>query len=318
MFLGLRLKRNPWVKALRREHPYLSSSSNSESLRLILGVGRSGTSWVSQVLSKSRRRCRFFSEPLFHIAPRLPFHAVGDHTAVGYEEVAQNHPLDLAYRLLTHRQFKGSGLTAPARNDDQWEICLVKEVHALLGTEGLLRAWRCPAILILRDPVYIADSLFAAQSLQSIYLDHEVVAAQQERFLERFALGHEDAVRDLIASACRREVRQQIILKKVICVGLIQSMFRCLAQDFPFVRIVQYETLCQAPGKSFPLMAEALSLPWDDDMDAYLQQTTQGDGRTDDHYSVVRNTAQQKERAFKFLSPEEISLCRLALDAIGA
>jgi len=100
-----------WLAKFQAAHPYLSSSAeNPAALRLILGASRSGTSWVSQVFAKMSCCCRFFSEPLFHLRPRLPFHDQGDHTAMSYEPVSHDHPLRWAYRLVGHRQFDGSGL----------------------------------------------------------------------------------------------------------------------------------------------------------------------------------------------------------------
>ena len=308
-----------WLAKFQAAHPELSSAAeNPGALRLILGASRSGTSWVSEVFSKMSSPCRFFSEPLFHLTPRLPFHTEGDHTAVGYESLCRDHPLLWAYRLVGHRQFDGSALKVSQREDPDWKICLVKEVHALLGSEGLLSAWRTPTLFILRDPVYVADSLFAAQSLETIYFDHEIKAVQAESFLERFAPGRQDAVKRLFADAARREQRPRILLDKVICTQLIHDMFAVLAKEFPCAKAMRYEEFCEKPREAFRLAADALAIPWDEAMEAYLRKTMQADATSEDPYSVMRNTAEQKARPFKFLSSEERSLCRSALQAIAA
>jgi hypothetical protein len=287
-------------------------------LRLILGVGRSGTSWVSQVLFKTTLRSRGFSEPLFHMTPRLPFHRQGDHTAVRYEEMPPRHPLLRAYGLLAHRQFDPAGLHGVARDEAGWEVCLVKEVHALLGAEGLLRAWGIPTVFILRDPIYVIDSLLSAQTLQTIYLDHEVEAVQEPAFLKRFAPGREEAIRRVFAEIGRQEARRQIIQRKVLCVQLLQEMFQALAAEFPRAKTWRYEQCCQAPEAGFRAMAGALSIPWDDAMKKGLAETTQADATSNQPYSVVRNTAQQQDRPLKFFSSGEAALCREALEAIGS
>lgn len=292
------------------------SEAEPETLRLILGVGRSGTTWVSRVLSKTRRRVRFFMEPLFHLEPRLPFHDTGDHTAVGYESFSPDHPLLSAYRRIASRHLGGSQVKGLERDDDAWELCLVKEVHALLGTEGLLRAWQTPALFVLRDPVNVADSLFAAQTLQTIYLNHEVEAVQQEAFLDRFAPGRQETVRQLFAGAARREPREQIILAKVICTQVLQEMFLALAEEFPFVKTLCYEKLCEAPRETLKAASQALSIPWDQDIEEYLSKTMQADATSNDPYSIMRNTAEQRMRPLKFLNPEETALCRAALGAM--
>lgn len=301
--------------------PKSSPAATAETgvLRLVLGVGRSGTSWVSQVLGKTPRPCRFFSEPLFHIEPRLPFHREGDHTATRYEkEISSGHPLAAAYRLLLAAKLKP--LTAPAleRNDSNWEICLVKEVHALLGTEGLLRLWNIPVIFLLRDPIYIIDSLFAAQTLQTIYLDHESRLVQEENFLERFVPSRRAAVQKLLGETSSRPERQKIVLQKLICAQLLQNMFSVLAAELPSCRALRYEEVCQHPRESFREMAQFLSLPWDDSMNPHLDATMRDAPAPSDPYSIVRNTAAQTKRALKFLSDEEAALCQETLNILGA
>jgi hypothetical protein len=261
---------------------------------------------------------RFLVEPLFHLEPRLPFHDTGDHTAVDYESFSPDHPLLSAYRRLADRRLANTDVKGLERDDDAWELCLVKEVHALLGTEGLLRAWQTPALLLLRDPVYVVDSLFAAQSLRTNYLNHEVEAVQQEAFLNRFAPGRQEAVRQFFADAAEREPREQVILTKLICTQLLHDMFIVLAEQFPFVTTLHYEEFCETPRETFRAAAQALSIPWDQGTDEYLRKTSRADATASDPYSIMRNTAEQRERPLVFLRPEESELCRSALIAITA
>jgi hypothetical protein len=308
-----------WRNKFQAAYPFFSSSPpDTNPLRLVLGMGRSGTSWVGKVLSKMTLPCRFLSEPLFHIHPLLPFHTKGDHTAVGYEPLSPDHPLLWAYRLLVHRQFDSMTLKTTEREDAGWEVCLVKEVHALLGSEGLLRALRCPTLFLLRDPLYVADSLFDAQDLSTIYLDHEVRAVRGPVFLERFVPGRREAVERLFADADRREPRLRTILNKVLCIQLMQEMFSVLAGEFPCARALRYESFCEAPVETFRIATSALSIPWDGAMEEYLTNTMRADATSADPYSIMRNTAEQTARPFKFLSAEETKACRSALQAIAA
>jgi hypothetical protein len=312
-------KEGRWAAKFRAKHPFVDREpSDTGKLRLILGVGRSGTSWVSHVLSKTKEGSRFFSEPLFHIRPRLPYRETGDHTAIGYSADSDAGPLLAAYQLVAHRQFDGAGLPGNERNDPDWTICLIKEVHALLGAEAVLRTWKVPVVFILRDPVYAIDSLFAAQTLESIYLDHEAVAVRDKLFLERFAGGAQESVRKALADNARSPRRRRIMVEKLICVHLLQGMFPSLAEEFPGARTFAYEDFCAQPVDTFKAAARALSIPWDDTMAACLQDSMRGDAAAASNpYVVVRNTAAQKNREFKFLTPEEIALCRSTLDAIA-
>jgi hypothetical protein len=51
--------------------------SRLASLRLILGVGRSGTTWVSRVLGSTLQPIRYCCEPLFYLHPRLSVTVAG-------------------------------------------------------------------------------------------------------------------------------------------------------------------------------------------------------------------------------------------------
>jgi len=294
-----------------------SGEAEPGRLRLILGVGRSGTTWVSRVLSRTGRPMRLLIEPLFHLEPRLPFHVNGDHTAVGYQPFSPDDPLLRAYSSLTQRNLSGP-VKGLERDDAGWQLCLVKEVHALMGTEGLLLAWQTPTLFLLRDPVYVVDSLFSAQTPQTIYLDHEVEAVLREEFLNRFLPDRQDKVRQLVFDAETRQPRQRLILSKVLCTQLLQEMFLALSREFPPAKAFRYEQFCDAPHETFQAAAQALGIPWDKAMGAYLCQTMRADASSDDPYSIMRNTAGQKTRSLKFLSPGEIALCRAALEALSA
>jgi hypothetical protein len=308
-----------WELQLQVQHPYVGEQPSDEAaLRLILGVGRSGTNWISGVLAKTPCKTRFFSEPLFHLTPLLPFKNSGDHTAIGYAEPAYLAPLLDAYRLVAHRQFGVLGLQGCERNDPDWMICLVKEVHALLGSEALLDAWKSPVIFISRDPVYVIDSLFSAQTVNTIYLDHEVHSVQESAFLERFARGIQQKVRVAMQAHRRSSYRRRTIVHKLVCVQLLQRMFYELANTFGHAKLFAYEDFCERPSETFRAAAQFLSIPWDETLNAYLEKTRHADQRVaSDPYSIVRDTAAQRERSFKFLSPAEVALCRSVLAAIA-
>ena len=293
-----------------------SPRSSLASLRLVLGVGRSGTTWVSHVFSSTLQPIRYCCEPLFYLHPRLAFHRKGDHTAVGYEEFEEGHPLLSAYLRLLDRDGFGVQPDTLRRNDDDWSLCLVKEVHALLGTEGLLRHCHPPTLFILRDPLYVADSLFSAQSLGTAYLDHEAKAVQQTNFLDRFLPGRQEDLERLFWVVRHSGRREQMILTKVLCIRLLQKMFVMLAREFPCAQIIHYEELCTAPSEGLSAAAQALSLSWDHNMELSLAETSQADSISADPYSVMRNTAEQVQRRFKFLSASDIALCRAMLEAI--
>jgi hypothetical protein len=308
-----------WAARFHAEHPYTEHAPrNEESLRLILGVGRSGTNWISSVLSRTTTPSRFFHEPLYHIQPRLPFRDIGDHTAIGYCDERHAAPLISTYRLIAHPGFWDPTLPGSERNDAEWKICLVKEVHALLGCEALLRAWRFPVVFILRNPVYILDSLLSAQSLDSIYLDHEAVSVQDPAFLARYSNGCQDTLARILRDSARKSRRQRIIARKLICIHLLQNMFCELTRRFPHCRAFSYEDFCARPMQTFTATAQALAIPWDAPMAAHLESTMLANqAAASNHYAVFRDTEAQSNRDFRFLSAAELDFCRATLAALS-
>src|SRR5205807_4886027 len=132
-----------------------------------------------------------------------------------------------------------------------------------------------------------------------------IQAVQEKRFLVRFAPGEREAVQRIFANADGEEERPRIVLSKVICIHLLQKMFSVLAKEFPCAKAMRYEEFCENPGANFQMAAEALSMMWDDGNEASLCRTTQADASSSNPYSIMRNTAEQKARPFKFLSSEE-------------
>jgi hypothetical protein len=304
-----------WEEEFQNAHPCLRESpAETDKLRLVLGIGRSGTSWISTVLSKAACPTRFLSEPLTHLRPRLPLRASGDRTALSYDGTVSG-PLLRAYELVAHRGFNDTSIHGFERNDPDWQICLVKEVHALLGSDALLRTLHVPTLFISRDPVWIIDSLFAAQSPKTLYLDHEVRAVQEPRFLERFGGGLDARV----AQAMALHSPRRLVLQKAVCVKLLQVMFSRLAQELPNVMAVDYERFCEQPLASFQAAARFLGIPWDEGMERFLASTRQGShADASNPYSIVRDTSAQGSREFKYLSTKEVELCRAALSAVSA
>ena len=149
------------------------SASQDPRLRLILGVGRSGTTWTARVLGQTCTPTRLIQEPLFWMRPRLHLAAGYDHTAIPMaSRLASQHRLLAAYRELTAdtNVILRAGVRQLDRNDDDWQVCIVKEVHALLASEAIVHAFGLPTVLVVRDPVATADSILRTNGMNQEYL----------------------------------------------------------------------------------------------------------------------------------------------------
>jgi len=312
-----------WRRRFVKAHPEVSGAyGDFRRLRLILGVGRSGTTWLARVLAETPTPIRFFMEGLYHVRPRFRFSASGDHTAIRYLPVlSTRHPLLMGYgALLAQRpDWEKLGVVEHLRRDDPgWQACLVKEVHSLLATEGLLRAVTCPTVFVLRDAVYVVDSLFTRDGIGSPYLCPEREWVCCPDFLERFASAHEDRILWVFREAEKNgRARETIIIEKALVVSLIQQMFRVLASECSTVLLLEYEDLCRSPEDLFRRAASFLTLDWGPGVRRFLAATTH---HTEDHVDtdpVFRDTSSQPGRPFHFLTPYEADLCRRVLQDCG-
>lgn len=300
------------------------SPADPTALRLVLGVGRSGTSWLAAVLSRTPTPLRYLKEPLFHLTPSLRFARTLDHTALGHTpELAGDHPLARAYGLLASPSWPIGLLRAPEckqRDDPDWELCLVKEVHSLLATPGLLRQLGCRCLVLVRNPVHVVDSLLAAQGLGTIYLGNEARYVRKGEFLHRLEPANAEAVRAAFERADdAAHPRLRTVGEKLLTAALVQRSLAETARELACARLLDYESLCRSPARTFREAAEFLSLEWSAEVDEFLATTGSagGDSNESNPYSVLRDTAHQLQRPMRFLSPDEVAWCEELLVAAG-
>lgn len=243
----------------------------------MLGVGRSGTTWLSTVLSKTPTPLRFVSEHLYKYRPVLKFSNHYERTAIPYTQyLGYNHPLVNAYRTLLIKEpdFNRHNILQDTllRNDQNWEYCLVKEVHSLLATEALLDMFNCKSVLIVRDPVYCVDSLLYRDGGSSSYLLAE----------ENHIFGKTNTSIEL----------------RIKTAQYLNNMLKDIANRYSSVFLVEYEKLCNNPFHIFGAVAEHLGLEWSNSCAEFLKETMQY--RVDS--TVYRDTRIQANRPLKYIS----------------
>lgn len=301
-----------WNRAFRKTHSHLKLARGAtEKLRLVLGTARSGTSWLVETLAASSTPLRYWHEPFFRYRPRMPFSDGEDHLAIRYEErLSRWHPLVRAYRSLTVPVYDWHQLGLDERdlrrNDPDWKLCVVKEVHSLLATEGVVRHFGVPMIFIVRDPVYVCDSLFHRDGLCSHYARAEGQYVFEASFLGRFLPERKEAV----CQAYRRlgaEVndRRRIIFERVLTLGLMQLMLRRLNAELERTMLLSYEEMCDNPESTFARAAHFLGLRWEQNAQSFLAETMQQRDESYDPHSIYRATSKQRGRPFKFITDAE-------------
>ena len=301
-----------WFQKLHSFHPEVQlRRRDGEKLRLILGLGRSGTTWLARVLASSPTPLRFFEEPLFHMKPELCFNEGSDHTAIDYNPPQQViERLLLAYGLLGVKNFDWDRLGIKKfliRDDTGFQACLVKEVHGLMACEQIVDHLQCPILFIIRDPIRVVDSLIHAQSFDSVYLDAESRQLPlNKRFLKTFFPVNFQEITDTYSWISNiRFHRKKIILRKVLTAGVLTEYFKLISKRFRNTSLITYEQLCLNPWVFFPQLAEFLKIVWDHTSEIQLQESMRKNSTSHDPYSIFQDTKMQINRTLAVLSNEE-------------
>ncbi len=303
----------------REVDPHIPNHSNPQQLRLLLGVNRSGTTWMGEVLSRTSSPIRYFMEGLQYIKPLLQFTPVDDRLSISYHpELNLSHPLTKAYKafLATNKGLDALNLTSCThRNDLDYHYCLTKQVHSILATDGLLKVLNTKAILLVRDPVYVVDSLLSRDHLKSYSLTNEWKYIQDEDFLNEF---HPTRKKELLKTFKALNGifpnRYTIILRKVFTVALINEMLVQLAEKYrSLCLLVRYEKLLENPEEIFESCAKHFGLNWDEQIVSFLEKTTRNKNDNSTRMPIFRDQKAQHNRPFKFITDQETKKIRAFL-----
>ncbi|MFZ5759348.1 MAG: hypothetical protein ACOY32_06950 [Thermodesulfobacteriota bacterium] len=315
-----------WQKSFADIHGEIAERGpRPDTLRFILGNGRSGTSWFARVMSQSATPLRYCHEIITYARPAYYFSRTYDYVACPYRtELADDDPLVLYYALTTHpdlnwQSFLGARYPRQVRrDDDNFTYALHKEVHALLATEGLVKKFQCPTIVITRNPLYNIDSLFSYQDISSIIWRNEAQYIKDPLFLQNYFPDNGDKIIEQLEKHPDNGFnRHDVLVSKTITVAVINAMLRQLGDRSPWVSHVAYERLCDNPLDIFHECAVFLGLRFDDQTRTLLAETMMKQDDRLDPMSVHRDTKMQQSRPFRFLTPEEARVLQSILEYTG-
>lgn len=286
-------------------------------LRIILGAGRSGTTWVARALGGTSTPTRLVQEPLYWMQPRLCLAASSDHTAIGIKSrLTPSHRLLCAYRMLLSERgrLERHRVKQIDRDDDQWKLCLVKEVHALLASEAIVAGLGAPVVFVTRDPIMTVDSILRTNGTGQDYLVAEcrhLLRCDAERVGPGFA-----ALRDRYRALSDRKPNCFSPLSLVFTVASLHLYFLRLSRQYPLVELVGYEGLCHDADAGFRSLAARMTLRWDrhasDNLDAYS-----GKPRTSSPYETRRERASQLVKQPTVIDPQATLRCERLLEGGG-
>jgi len=195
------------------------------------------------------------------------------------------------------------------RNDSNFEFVLHKEVHALLATEGLIKALKCPIVLITRNPIYVLDSLLTYKDISVPLWRNEAKYITQSNFLSRFFPDKKGEIIENITKYPDDGVnRTSVIVAKTLTIAIINRMLQTLADKYNNVKHIYYEDLILDPITLFSESAKFFNLDFNEKAKAYLKKTLKAKDEEFDHTSIYRNTCKQRNRPFIGIYEDEVEL----------
>jgi glycosyltransferase involved in cell wall biosynthesis len=293
---------------------------DTSRLRLVLGLGRSGTTWSLEVLAQCDDRLRVFAEPLHHLRPKIALSDSPDRLAMHFADaLSDRHDLMRAYADLSadHAPPTHPPSGALRADIDAPEAVLIKEVHALLATPAVLNGTRAKAVVITRDPMRVADSIFNCQGLDSPYLHHEFAACADSRLLHQIGTPAQTTRRLAIWNEIdrMRNPNNRRVYAVVWAAAVVQRLLERTAQREPGrVITMAYEHARVDPIAAFGRAAAHLGLRFGEQAEAFCEQTRSRDESLDP-YSIYR--AQDKAPAWRVLTDAQRATATALLEQAG-
>lgn len=293
-----------WRWHQKAEKRYGLKHFEPQRLVFVLGLARSGTTWLANTLARTQTPIRYFEEPLYGIRPKLFFSLRNDMSSLSCDAVQSDlHRFFTAYKLLTCPEIMPADFrprsTKFRRNDPDFESVLVKEVHSLMASQNLLAQWKRPTIFITRSPEVVVDSVFQFAGYNTIYLKEEYRFLKTSTFLDKYFPAEKEQILSLISEIDKiSNFKKRILLEKALTVYLIQHLFWRLAKKYSNLKIVQYEALIENPDKEFNEIASFLGLEYEKGNFDFSKNT--------DKKTIKKHTPDLKNRKMKVLSEQEV------------
>ena len=252
---------------------------------LVLGMPRSGTTWVGRTLG-SAPKVLYFNEPVSEV------HVAEQGRATFFEVDPDNPPASYVWPL----RFAAAGVPAFGSGTvasvglfvRTANRVVIKEVNPL-AIEWYQRALEPALVYVVRHPAAVAVSLHERGWGWPVY---------EQRFLPGTALP------DVGESYWAR-------------IGAIQGIALARAERVATAAMVAYEDLCADPFACFRDLFEITRLRWTDAVAATLRASTEGDitRGADDPLGTTRNTKAMADAWRARITPSQLEAVRAGWEA---
>jgi len=277
-----------------REGELTASADASRPDRLVLvGVARSGTSWLGHALGRARR-VRFYYEPDNVDADPSTVGAAGQRGFGPYpvidtdRDAGQFAPLwdlvfsgRLPFALRERRRLRPAARIAlrlprsvrdplvrgaaalSARRPGRAENIVVKTIYATFSLEWLVARYRPQVIAMQRNPLNVVSSW---RELHIPLFDLATRSSLRTRYIEPLGIEPPDGAAPEVARIAWH-------------VGLLTHVISQALDRHPEWVFVTHEDLCDDPATTIRRVAAQVGLEWTDDIDRFLNDNNRhGEG----------------------------------------
>lgn len=316
---------NRWNKLIKKRYPDLyNDQGNSEKLRLILGVGRSGTSWLGKTLSHTETPIRYVHEAYPHMRTKFITNTKGDPQALPFmHTLTEKHPYLAINKMLCSNYLAydffldGYMNRKLPRSDENFQVVIHKIVHGLLASKALLSSLSCPTVIVTRNPIYVIDSLLAYQDISTPIWRKEQELMHNDTFLNLYFPDNKNKILHYLNKyPDNGSSRRKVIIGKSLSVALLNSFLKQLGEQYPYTCTVSYEELCKKPSVVFSEIADFFNLKFHEESKHFLNSTMEMDD-SNNHNSIFRDTKKQIGRPYKSLSINESETIEHVLNDCG-
>ena len=277
-------------------NPILSKLQIGKPPLLIIGEGRSGTTWIGQTFGKS-------PDVLYYVEPCNP-----DNNDYGKPTAWTNYVMsgssDWYYEYCLKPAFKGlvsCGQTWSRhkflrRLYPDYRI-VIKEVATFMSLEWVYQSFKPEVLVVMRHPCGVALSNLERNAHQEEW--HRLELLKQNKILinthiKPFLSVIEKAKTPLEVSSVIWAIRYRV--------------FADIYPQHPNWHLLHYEEICQSPKLTFRSLFEKFDIPWNQTVEEFIdRKTNQEESGT---FSTGRVTRNQIDKWKRQLTSDQIEQVR--------
>jgi hypothetical protein len=273
-------------------NPILANLQIGKSSLLIIGEGRSGTTWIGQTFSQS-------PDVLYYVEPCNPDNnehgnptAWTNYVSPGERDWYYEHYLKSAFQGLISPGQTWSRQNFRRRLYPGYRF-VIKEVATFMSLEWVYHNFDPNVLVVLRHPCGVALSnlernahLEEQSRLKLLKQNTALVSAHLKPYMETI----EKAQTPLEVSSVIWAIRNRV--------------FADIYEQHSNWHLLYYEDLCESPKSTFRSLFERFDIPWSEAVDQFITQKTSSE--EPGTFSTGRITQKQIDKWRRRLSSDEV------------